>query len=159
MGTLQRQTTLSKQASAVFNLTLDQLQQSVGSGKPFGSMNMVSALARDASWDHMHGASMLLGVPLALLWGQCGAGDAVLHSASLSVMVESVVGLRGKTEGSLHGLDTGVFDVVYCSGVSRQALAPRPSSRLTVAMADHPDSLIYCLIKEQRYIFTALFHC
>lgn len=41
MGTLQRQTTLSKQTSAVFNLTLDQLQQSVGSGKPFGSMNMV----------------------------------------------------------------------------------------------------------------------
>jgi hypothetical protein len=47
MGTLQRQTTLSKQTSAVFNLTLDQLQQSMGSGKPFGSMNMVRPCACD----------------------------------------------------------------------------------------------------------------
>ena len=41
MGTLQRQTTLSKQASAMFHMTLDQYQQSMGSGKPFGSLNMV----------------------------------------------------------------------------------------------------------------------
>ena len=38
---LQRQSTLSKQASAMFNMTLDQYQQSMGSGKPFGSLNMV----------------------------------------------------------------------------------------------------------------------
>ena len=41
MGTLQRQSTLSKQASAMFQMTLDQYQQSMGSGKPFGSLNMV----------------------------------------------------------------------------------------------------------------------
>lgn len=41
MGTLNRQNTLSKQTSAVFNMTLDELQASMGSGKPFGSMNMV----------------------------------------------------------------------------------------------------------------------
>ena len=42
MGSLNRQNTLSKQTSAVFNMTLDELQASMGSGRPFGSMNMVS---------------------------------------------------------------------------------------------------------------------
>ena len=41
MGSLHRQNTLSKQTSAVFNMTLDELQASMGSGRPFGSMNMV----------------------------------------------------------------------------------------------------------------------
>ena len=41
MGTLNRQNTLSKQTSNVFNMTLDELQLSMGSGKAFGSMNMV----------------------------------------------------------------------------------------------------------------------
>ena len=41
MGTLVKQSTLSKQASDVFHMTLDELQQTCGSGKPFGSMNMV----------------------------------------------------------------------------------------------------------------------
>lgn len=41
MGSLHRQNTLSKQTSAVFNMTLDELQASMGSGKAFGSMNMV----------------------------------------------------------------------------------------------------------------------
>ncbi len=41
MGSLNRQNTLSKQTSAVFNMTLDELQASMGSGRPFGSMNMV----------------------------------------------------------------------------------------------------------------------
>ena len=41
MGSLNRQNTLSKQTSAVFNMTLDELQASMGSGRAFGSMNMV----------------------------------------------------------------------------------------------------------------------
>ena len=44
MAGLARQTTLSKEASQVFNMTLDELQNTVGSGKPFGSMNMVRLL-------------------------------------------------------------------------------------------------------------------
>lgn len=49
MGTLNRQNTLSKQTSAVFNMTLDELQASMGSGKPFGSMNMVRLLTHGHS--------------------------------------------------------------------------------------------------------------
>ena len=41
MGSLHRQNRLSKQTSAVFKMTLDELQASMGSGRPFGSMNMV----------------------------------------------------------------------------------------------------------------------
>ncbi|CAL5224566.1 g7271 [Coccomyxa viridis] len=50
MGTLQRQTTLSKQASAMFQMTLDQYQQSMGSGKPFGSLNMEDFIS--TVWDN-----------------------------------------------------------------------------------------------------------
>lgn len=107
MGTLQRQTTLSKQASAVFNLTLDQLQQSVGSGKPFGSMNMVSALPRDASWDHMHGAPMLLGAPVGTAWGPTWRkGRCRSQCQPFSPWWSQVVGLHGETRGSHHFLGT-----------------------------------------------------
>ncbi|DBB00202.1 TPA: Alpha-L-arabinofuranosidase, variant 2 [Trebouxia sp. C0004] len=49
MGSLNRQNTLSKQTSAVFNMTLDELQASMGSGRPFGSMNMDEFL--QTVWD------------------------------------------------------------------------------------------------------------
>eukprot|EP00891_Asterochloris_glomerata_P006713 jgi/Astpho2/6713/Aster-x1395 len=46
---LLKQTTLSKQCSNVYKMSLDEFQLSVGSGKPFGSMNMDEFL--QTVWD------------------------------------------------------------------------------------------------------------
>ncbi|BDA49485.1 probable ABSCISIC ACID-INSENSITIVE 5-like protein 2 [Coccomyxa sp. Obi] len=106
MGTLQRQTTLSRQTSAVFQMTLDQLQQSVGSGKPFGSMNMEEFLA--AVWDRDAG-----GVPPPLEAGynqpesvpafQYQQPPAPLHPDYSGKTVEEVWNSIHKSNGNSNG--------------------------------------------------------
>ncbi|EIE19095.1 hypothetical protein COCSUDRAFT_67968 [Coccomyxa subellipsoidea C-169] len=111
MGTLQRQTTLSKQTSAVFQMTLDQLQQSVGSGKPFGSMNMEDFLA--AVWDRDAG-----GVPPPSEAGYNlpeevpafqPQAPAALHPDYSGKTVEEVWNSIHKSNGNNEGQQQGVL--------------------------------------------------
>ncbi|CAL8464635.1 g4170 [Coccomyxa elongata] len=106
MGTLQRQTTLSRQTSAVFQMTLDQLQQSVGSGKPFGSMNMEEFLA--AVWDRDAGgvpppSEAEYNQPESVPAFQYQQPPAPLHPDYSGKTVEEVWNSIHKSNGSSNG--------------------------------------------------------
>jgi hypothetical protein len=47
---LNRQTTLSKQASQMFQMTIDEFQNSVGGSGKIGSLNLVRSLMHDADY-------------------------------------------------------------------------------------------------------------